>query len=223
MKANKSTPKKRLFGRNVFTLVVVALSIIIVFLGIFITTQYVSTYNKNNVTPYVTKTLGTNFAEGDYNSNAVRMKGKDFKELGVIFTCTNFVDEETTKSAKYELRTYLLDDSKNISENLVANVCFANDWIGYVAYSSKSTSVKVAADKKTAEESTTYRKTFTINSFGNYPAKTDTWPIKISVDKPTIYLYLEYSYYQNGEKKKEAYILEYSYDELIPQVGGIKR
>lgn len=224
MKKNDSTPKRRLFGRNLFTMIVVALSIVIVFLGIFITTQYVSAYNTNKINPFVTKSVGTNFDEGTYNTNdVVRMNGADFDKLGLVFTCTKFVDEETTKSATYELRTYLLENSKAVNGNITANVCFANDWVGYVAYASKSSTIKVAKDLETAEGNTTYRKTFTISSFGDYPAKTNTWPIKITVNKPVIYLYLSYSYYENGENKTENYILKYSYDELIPQVGGIKK
>ena len=224
MKKKDSAPKKRLFGRNIFTIIVVLASIIIVFLGVFITTQYVSTYNTNKINPFVTKSVGTNFDEGQYNTNdVVRMDGADFDKLGLIFTCTKFVDEESSKSATYELRTYLLEDSKPINDNITANVCFANNWVGYVSYASKSSTIKVAPSKEKAEESTTYRKTFTISSFGDYPAKTKTWPINITVDKPTIYLYLSYSYYENGTNKTENYILKYSYDELIPQVGGIKK
>lgn len=224
MKNNNTTPKKRLFGRNIFTLVVAAFSILIVFLGIFITSQYVTTYNKNNITPFVTKKVGENFEENVYDlNNVVRMNGKDFDKLGVILKCTKFTDEETTKQATYELRLYSLENSKTVSTSVTANICFANDWVGYATYSSKSSTIKVAKDEAEALEKSTYRKTFTLNSFGEYPTKTDTWPIKISVDKPTIYLYLSYKYYENGTEKTENYILKYSYDELIPEVGGIKR
>lgn len=61
----------------------------------------------------------------------------------------------------------------------------------------------------------TSKNTFTINNVVDFPAKANTWPIKIKVSEPTIYLYLSYSYNENAITKTKTYILKYSYKELM--------
>lgn len=218
----KSTPKKRLFGRNLFTLIFAIVVLLVLVLGISITMSYVTTNNANKITPFVDKNTTEQFTEGTYNTDAKRINGKDFDEFGLIFKCNQYLDEDSKKTATYELRVFKTEDTKNITGSITANVCLAANWVGYASYATKSTSVKIAADEETALGSTAYRKTFTLSSLDDYPAKANTWPIKITVSEPTIYLYISYDYYENGKAKTDTYILKYSYSELTPLEGGIR-
>lgn len=223
--------KKRLFGRNLFTLIFILVAAVLLFFIIYVPTNYITTYNSNKIRPFIDKTKDTTF-ETQSQSNpfnatdAVYMQGKDFDDFGMIFKCTEY--SEDSKSASYELRIYKTENTKSIVQDTVSvSLCLKANWIGFVAYSSTSPSTtKLSADKETAEKSdlsSTYKKTLKISSLADFPAKASTWPVKITVAEPSIYLYISYQYKENGVTKTNSYILSYSYAELIPETGGIRK
>ena len=59
------------------------------------------------------------------------------------------------------------------------------------------------------------KNTFSISNIPDFPAKANTWPIKVKVSAPTIYLYLSYEYTEDAITKTKTYILKYSYKELM--------
>ncbi len=216
--------KKHLFGRNLFTLLFVLITLLVIAIIVFPITTYSKAYNENKLTPFVNRTATEEFTEGTYNiENVKRMHNSKFKELGIIFNCTSFVQEAGNKSAAYELRVYKNENSKNITGSITANICLSADWVGYIGYGTKTTSLRVADDKEKAESSTTYRRSFTVSNLIEFPAKAKTWPVNVVVSEPTIYLYISYNYQENGKTKQETFILKYDYSELIPQSGGIKK
>ncbi len=222
MSNKKNTPKKYVFGRNLFTLLVILPIVIIVVLGIFITINYISAYNSAKISPFIDKTSSEKFPEGTYETNGVKtLKENEFNDFGVIFKCTNY--NEDAKTATYELRTYENDNTPKLTGEITANICLTANWINFVTYGSKSSTIKMAQNKEKAEESAVYRKTFTVKDLVDLPAKSKTWPVKITVSEPLIYLYLSYTYQENGKSKTEAVILKYTYSDLQPETGGIRK
>lgn len=73
----------------------------------------------------------------------------------------------------------------------------------------------LSSKDRTEQNTSISKNTFTINNVVDFPAKANTWPIKIKVSEPTIYLYLSYSYNENAITKTKTYILKYSYKELM--------
>lgn len=218
---NTASPKHG-FGRNLYTLLIVLPIAVIVILGVFITINYVTVYNSNKISPFIDKTSDEKFTEGTYQTDGIQtIKEKEFLDFGILLKCTTY--NEDSKTATYELRVYENESTPKLTDNLTANICLAANWIGFASYGSKSSTIKLAPSKDTAESSTTYRKTFTVNSLVDLPAKADTWPVKITVSEPTIYLYLAYSYQENGKTKTDSVIIKYSYDELKPESGGIRK
>lgn len=231
MSKKNTTPKKRLFGRNLFTLIFIIVAMILLFFIIYVPSNYITAYNSNKIRPFIDKTKDTTF-ETQSQSNpfnvadAVYMKEKDFEDFGILFKCTEY--SEDSQSASYELRTYKTEATKAIVQDTISvSLCLKANWIGFVAYSSTSPSTtKLSADKETAEKtdlSSTYKKTLKISSLADFPAKANTWPIKITVSEPSIHLYISYNYKENGVTKTNSYILNYTYSELIPETGGIRK
>ncbi len=221
MKDNNSSKKNKLFGRNIFTLFILIPILFVVIFCIFIIVNYVSVYNSNKLEAFKDKNIEEQYDSSSYNQEPTRMKGSQFDEYGIIFKCVEY--NEDKKTANYELRVYKNENSKDLSKNITANVCLTADWIGFVSYATKTTSLRLADDKSTAEGSVTYRKTFSISNIVDFPQKADTWPVKVTVNEPNIYLYLEFTYQENGKAKTDAYVLEYSYQDLLPESGGIRK
>lgn len=222
MKNSANKNKQHLLGRNLFTLVVFLPITIILLLTVFVAINYISVYNSSKVQPFLDKTVDTEYTESDYKINDLkRMKAKDFDDFGVIFTCTSYSEDEN--NAKFELRTYKNENSVDIIETMTANVCVSANWISFIAYGSKTTTLKLASDQATAEGSTTYRKTFTVSIPNEtFPSKANTWPVKVTVSKPKYYVYLQWTYYADGKAVTDAVVLEYNYDDILPQTGGIR-
>lgn len=227
---NKSSNKSKLFGRNVFTLYIIVPILFILILGIFITVNYISTYNNNKIIPFENKSVGVLFTDNDGTNsfnveNAKQITEEEFTEFGYILKCIEY--NEDSKTAKYEFRPYKLETTKAITNDKVSvALCLKTDWIGFVGYSSTSAvSATLSSDLEKAESTTsaTYKKDLSITSLVDLPAKVDTWPVKVKVNEPEIYLYLEYSYQENGKTKTNTFIVEYSYSDLIPESGGIRQ
>ena len=219
MAKNNNKKKKIIFGRNIFTIVVV---LVVLLIGTIIADNIITSV-QNDVTPFVTKADGTTYDEGTYDlENCKKIKLSELEEFGLKFVCTEY--NEDTQQIKYTMTTYLTEKSKDIiSGSCTAQVCVASDYIGFISYSTKHTTVKFAADLETAENSSTYQKTFTISSVIDYPAKSQHWPFPITVDSPTTYLYISYNYNSNGAKRTETFLIEFSYKDLLPETGGIAK
>ncbi len=225
---NKKSYQQPPLGRNIYSLFIVLLVLIqLVFdvMVIIVIINYTKTYNDNKLLPFVDETKEQKFAEGSYEKEIKRMKGSQFKDFGISFQCTNYSEEENNQTASYELRVYKNENSKTLSGQMEANVCIYSKWVGFISYATKTSTLEVASDLETAKSSTRYRKSFTVRHLIDYPAKAKIWPVSVTVDEPTAYLYLAYSYSENGKLKKVAYVLEYSYKELIGDnfTGGIRK
>lgn len=223
MSNKNNTPKKRLFGRNLFTLIFIIAVALVLFVAIYIPVNYVSTYNANKFEPFVDKTKDTKFDENTFDTaNAVRMNGKDFTEFGMIFKCTEY--SEDSKTARYEIRTYKTENTKTITNDTISlSLCLKANWVGVIKYSNQTpTTTRLSADKEAAEKdslSSTYKRTLTISGLEDFPLKAKTWPFKVKVDEPEYYLYVSY---KTNNNKTNSYILRYTYSELIPESGGIR-
>jgi len=277
MKNNNNKPKKfkfyKLFGRNIFTILFIVVTVLLITFIVYTITSYTSVSKKTKVTPFVTQSYssesgtsnfedGTYYTKSDKTTKVKKANGKSFDDLGIIFKCTKYDETDTSNiSAKYQLRVYDNgnDDKLTSTTKITANVLVTANWIGCVNYSSKTTTLQasfaktetstttvtdtpdstettendgvkttieikdgkkttttVTSAKKVAEKSTssTYYKDFSVSSLPNFPAKAKTFPIKVKVNTPTIYLYLEYTYKEDGLDKKQVYILKYTYDEI---------
>lgn len=222
-KKNKGE-KTKLFGRNLFTFLVFTGGFILIILIAFSTVSYITTYNKSLITPFIDKDFNEQYTTEDYNINDIqRMNHKDFTDFGIILKCTEY--SEDAKQAKYRLKTYKTENTNAIEGSITANVMLTAKWINFVSYATKTTTLKIYDDEASALESnkSSYYKDFTIKNLADFPAKTSTFPIKVTVDEPSIYLYISYKYKKSGEIKTLSYVLEYSYSDLIPETGGIRK
>ena len=229
-KENNQEKKKKLpFGRNIFTIVFVAVSITIITLIIYTITSYTTAYNNNKFTPFVDETIGKQYESSSYNlENVSRISHKDFKDFGLVVTCTSYDEDENTGAsakASYKIATYKFEDTKDIKNGKVSvMMCMGADWVNFLKYPT-STSIRElefnASEEVAKKDSPTYSRTFSFSGIIDFPAKANTWPIPITVDCPNIYLYLSYSYQENGKTLTKSYVLQYSYYDLIPQTGGI--
>lgn len=222
MKNSTTKNKQRLLGRNLFTLVIFLPITILLLLIVFVAINYISVYNSSKIQPFLDKTVDTEFTESDYKINDLkRMKAKDFDDFGIVFTCTSYSEDEN--NVKFTLGTYKNENSVEIIETMKANVCVAANWISFVAYGSKTTTLKLNDDKDKVEASSANRKTFTVSvPSDTFPSKANTWPVKINVSQPKYYVYLEWQHYVDGKAVTEAVVLEYNYDDVLPQTGGIR-
>lgn len=227
---NQAPKKQRLFGRNAFTFFVFVPIVIIVILGVFIGASYVSTYNSNKIKPFENKSVGVLFTDNEGKNeflveNATYLKGGEFEDFGYLFKCTSY--NEDSKSATYTFIPYKTEETKAIKNDKISvALCLKADWVGYVGYSSTTPStVTLSSDKEKAEETTssTYKKNLNINSLYDFPSKADTWPVKVKVEEPEIYLYIAYTFQENGKDVTNSYIIEYAFDDLIPESGGIRK
>lgn len=227
---NNAPKKQRLFGRNAFTLFVFVPLVLVVILGIFVGVSYISTYNSNKIKPYEHKSTGVLFTDNEGENkflieDAIYIDAEEFNDFEFILKCTSY--NEDAKSAAYDFKPYKTEETKAISNDKISvALCLKADWVGYVGYSSTTPStVTLSSDKEKAENTTssTYKKTLNINSLYDFPAKAETWPVKVKVEQPEIYLYLSYVYQENGKNITKTYILEYEYTDLIPESGGIRK
>ena len=222
-KTNNSNKKKHLFGRNLFTIIFVLVVGFLVCACVYSIQSYVKTYNDNKALPLMDTTESDGVTTYKYHyDEATKIKGSEFKEFNLEFVCSEYIEEENTSKATFKIITYKTNQTKKITGKVSYAVCLAADWVKFNKTSSGTFDLGTSEEKKTT-------KTVTLSKSGsddwpNFPAKANTWPVKITVDKPDVYLYLSYSYTSNGETKTEYYILSYTLGEdLIPVIGGIKK
>lgn len=229
-KNEKNKQKRKLpFGRNLFTLIFVAVTLLVLSLIIYTVQSYVTAANKSKYTPFVTQTItdgkATDFAEGSFNTIDERMKFDKFNAMGVLLTCTKYVEDDsnaTTRQAIYKVSVYKNDNTPALKNGKVSiSICMAAPWVGFIKYPSSSSAkeLEICENEEAAKAtSNTKYKTFTISGQIDFPAKVNTWPVPITIDTPTIYLYLTYT---DTYSKTKTVVLEYGYHNLIPQDGGI--
>lgn len=228
---NKETKKKKLpFGRNLFTLLFVALVLVVLAFIITTITSYVTESQKSKYEPFVTQSISngtaTNFTDETFNKVDERIKAKKFDTFGVVLKCTSYVEDEnttsTTRQAVYKLSLYKYENTPTIKNGTVyASICMAAPWVGFIKYPSSSApkSLEFCASEENARStSPSNYKSFTISGQIDFPAKVNTFPVPITVDAPSIYLYLAYT---DAYGKTTTKVLEYTYYDLIPESGGI--
>lgn len=213
-KDKKNNDQKFKLGRNSGTLLLIFGGLILLFLLISIPYSYITEGNKNDITPFKTKFKDDETALKDVK----RMKASDFKVLDVDFYCKEYnVDaDKTVFSLNLLWNDYTSSYCDNVdkfsiisSTNTVETyIGLCADWVSFEKYSS-STKYKVARDAETQA------KTITITTAGikDFPKYANTWPIKVKVETPSVYVYISFSYVYQGKTIPHRYILEYSYND----------
>ncbi len=180
----KEQPKKKLFGRNIFTFLFVAISVVVLFFLFYIPYSYISTYSKANPTPFdtnVTSSMKSNVGIEDTSSttsstgaNEIKMtdgakimKGKDFNDLDLKFYAQTY-DQEKGNVTFYsslawnENTTKLVGDgnlagmSSSSTYNLYMYVCISSKWIRVddKPFANYSSLQSFKIEKPTGEEKT---------------------------------------------------------------------
>ena len=231
-KEKDNNQKKKLpFGRNIFTFVFGVVVVLVLTLIIYTSYSYISTYNNNKYTPFVDESIGKQYESNSYNLDGVtRTNYKNFNDFGLVVRCTSYEQDNNTSAvnkATYKISTYKLENTKDIKNGKVSfMMCMGADWVGFLKYptSTSIATLEFNANEETAKkDSPTYSKTFTFSGIINFPAKANTWPIPVTLDCPLIYLYVNYSYQENGKTLSKSYVLQYNYYDLIPETGGLPR
>ena len=231
-KNNNKNKKKLPFGRNLFTLIFITVSVVVLAFVISTITSYVTASNKSKYAPFETKSItnGTEekYEDGTFNSIDSRMKDDKFNTFGINLRCTSYVEDEntsaTTRQAIYKLSIYKNDNTPSIKNGKVnVAICMAAPWVGFIKYPSSAAPKELEfcdTEENAKSTSPSNYKTFTISNQIDFPAKVNTFPIPITVDCPTIYLYLSYV---DSYSKTTTVVLEYSYYDIIPEAGGINK
>ncbi len=231
MKENNEKKQKKLpFGRNIFTFLFAIVLFFIVAFIISTITSYVKASAKSKYEPFVTQSISngeiTNYTDDTFLSIDYKMKASKFTTFGINLKCTSYIEDEpntsTTRQAIYKISIYKNENTPSIKNGEVkVSLCMAAPWVGFIKYPSSAApkTLEFCADEENAKSSSpSYYKTFTISNQIDFPAKVNTFPIPITVDSPTIYLYLSYV---DAYSKTTTQVLEYSYYDLIPESGGI--
>ena len=241
MKKNEeSTSKTKFkFGRNPLSLIIVVVSLAIIIFAVVTISSYVTTWNDNQVTPFVTAkssdstdankdSLPTSFSLGEESdtNKIYRMNGKDFNVIDFTLECTEYGQNtngyaQFSCSAKWNAntsnKTSVLKPFTNSSEyNIQFAFCLASDWVGICKYASAVTKKTISSSKESAD---TFTKS--INGLTSYPATANTFPVPVKVYTPDLYVCITFQYENNGTIT-ENYILKYTYDDYHTDrtVGG---
>lgn len=225
------------FGRNPLSFIIVVVSLAIIIFGAVTISSYVTAWNNNKVTPFVTAksdedtttsaykdSLPSNFSLQEESDNYIikRMDGKDFNLFDFTVECKEY-GQQTNGSATFNFsikandniksKVKVLKDLDNNHKNIQFAFCFASDWVGLCKYASTVTKYELSF---TAEEATTFTKSIT--GLSNYPLSANTFPVPIKVYTPDLYVCITFSYESSGVKT-ENYILRYTYNEY--HVDGV--
>lgn len=204
--------KKFHLGRNPLTLIIALLTIVIVCGAVVIIYTYVSQYNSNKVTPFV-----TDFDDIDtYDfSDTEFTNPDDNKFLTVSFEAQTWNVENAT--AKFSL-TIQKKDALNEETNslltlddtysVIAYINVSANWVGFNEYSS---SLGFRLNLSKSEE---LNRTYSCSNATAFPKKnTKTWPISVSVEHPTAYVALIFKYQKQGNTITQKYKYKYTYDQ----------
>ena len=224
------------FGRNPLSLIIVIVALAIIIFGAVTISSYVTTWNNNKITPFVSSSddgsgnttykdsLPSGFSLEEESDSYIikRMDGKDFNLFDFTIECKEY-GQLTNGSATFNCsikandniksKVKVLKDLDNNKKNIQFAFCFASDWVGLCKY---ATSVSKYQLSFTAEEATTFTKS--ISGLSNYPLTANTFPAPITVYTPDLYVCITFSYESSGVKT-ENYILKYTYNEY--HVDGV--
>ena len=151
--------------------------------------------------------------------NIERINHKDFTDLDVLFYASEY-DDQDKHSVKFQIVFAKKEDGitpKKDSNNSYINIDIAlgAEKVDFESYYSTSSLTKFTSTyfdlSKTIETQT--KRTFNVNCDKQFPAKKSQWPITVTADSPDAYVYLNYTYTQNGVDVKKEYILKYTYDD----------
>ena len=224
------------FGRNPLSLIIVVVSLAIIIFATVTISSYVTTWNNNKITPFVSSSddgsdntkykdsLPSNFSLSEESDSYIikRMDGKDFNLFDFTIECKEY-GQQTNGSATFncsikandniKAKAKVLKDLDSNKKNIQFAFCFAADWIGLCKYASTVSKYQISY---TAEEATTFTKS--ISGLSTFPATASTFPVPIKVYTPDLYVCITFSY-ESGGVKTENYILKYTYDEY--HVDGV--
>lgn len=199
---------------------------------IYSATTYIKAWNNNKISPFsptVTVNDDSTTTEkekitGLKLDNVERIEHKDFDKFDVTFEIANYDDVNkkeitfTIKIKKNDNTPEELTTVDNSSTNLVkTGVCVCANWIGFESYQS---SLQQYNNSYITNNSA---RTASVKCDTKFPAKASTWPIKVTVDSPEIYLYLYYRTQENALYVDHSYILHYTYFDVWTEntKGGI--
>lgn len=173
--------------------------------------------------------------------NIERIDYDKFTDLDILFYASEY-DDADKHSVKFQLVFAKKENGitpKKDSNNSFINVDIAlgNEKVDFESYYSTSSLTKFTSTyfdiSKTLETQT--KRVFNVNCDTQFPAKKTNWPITVTADSPNAYIYLNYTYTENGVDVKKEYILKYTYDDyyitaeeaeelnITATSGGIKR
>ena len=215
--------KKKLFGRNLFTLLFVIIVVGVLGFIIGTTIKNVSRATANSYKPFQTDSSGKKL---ETFNDAPITDGKNFTDFGIYLKCidstsdsagTNGWDKDAgTALYKVALIKNGNTEGLNISGNKVTiGLCLMADWLGwtgFISYGSTSTYTVTLSEKLDSAKSatsSTYKRSYTVSNVNKLPAKLDVFPFGITLKTPNIYLYLSYT---TAKNKTVTYILKYNYN-----------
>lgn len=240
---SKQENKEKLSPRVIIKLAILIfiLATIILVPIIYSGTTYIKAWNDNKVVPYepsITEstddsgsptTTETPRISGLILDDVKRLDYKDFNLFDLDFKATSYNDRETDGVQKVEFSltikkndntpTTLVNVSSSSSYLVQAGACLCANWVGLNSYTS---SLYGYSESYLKNETS---RTLSVTCKTQFPAKADTWPIKVTVDSPDCYLYLYFRTQENGKNVNNSYILKYTYDEYMTSTtqGGIQK
>ncbi len=160
--------------------------------------------------------------------DAKRIDNKDFNLFDITFYATEYNDRENEKQQvvfsmslkrNENTPTTLVESASGQTSLVQTGICLVANWIEFESYQSSLSSFT-----NSYLENNTSR-TVTINCKTQFPAKAETWPIKVTVDSPDCYVYVYFRTQESGKYIDNSYILKYSYEEYVTKQtqGGIVR
>lgn len=228
---NKEKLKPRVIVKIVVLLVIIIGVLITPF--IYSGTTYIKAWNNNKITPFaptVTESdsggeaTTTDKISGLKLDNVQRINHTEFNKFDLTFEATNY-DDRDAKKVEFKIILKKNDNTpsglttiSSGSTNMVqTGICLCANWIGFESY---QTSLSTFNDSYLTNGTA---RTTSIKCETTFPAKADTWPVKVTVDSPNCYLYIYYRTQENGEYVDNSYILEYTYSDIMTSstTGGI--
>lgn len=161
-------------------------------------------------------------------TNVKRMDNKDFDLFNITFQATNYNDRLDEGKQNVTFKVVIERNEKSPTLTYVdsgstylmkTGVCLHADWIAFESYQS---SLSTYTDTY-LKAGNTGKTNINISCKTQFPAKADTWPVKVTVDSPDAYLYILYKTQENGVTTVNSYILKYTYEEYMTSTttGGI--
>ena len=151
--------------------------------------------------------------------NIKRINHDEFTDFDVRFYASEY-DDYTAHSVKFKLVFAKKEDGitpKKDKNNSYVNVGVALgaekvDFESYYSTSSLTKNTSTYFDlTKTLDNQQS--RTYSVNCDTQFPAKKTKWPITVTADSPDAYIYLNYTYTENGIDVTKDYILKYTYED----------